>query len=261
MEVQTGEKRRSKKKDEYRPVYHFVDEGLFTAFIERLPRSALTDPLRNDQVLRNRLFPGFRITETTPNPQQVLAAYRKEILQRSNSRLANSLCRHWIRNSSALAAAALQSMGLSAEDAGEVDTWLEEAQAQLGKDWSYDSLRALTSAVARGFPPEDILIFVSIISYGRDQNAIREFVEREVLRMNGEDRDLEFEKGRLEQELRSAQAELTGLENSREELRRTLEHEALVAQSELEGAGSAQPGSIHYPALTCRTVSSTRIEP
>ena len=79
MEVQTGEKRRSKKKDEYRPVYHFVDEGLFTAFIERLPRSALTDPLRNDQVLRNRLFPGFRITETTPNPQQVLAAYRKEV--------------------------------------------------------------------------------------------------------------------------------------------------------------------------------------
>ena len=105
----------SKDKPAYRPVYHFVDELLFTAFIERLPRSALTDTLRKDELLRKRNFPGFRITETTPSLQQLLAAYRKEILQRSNSRLANNLCERWIRSSPALATAALQCMGLSAE--------------------------------------------------------------------------------------------------------------------------------------------------
>ena len=226
----------SKDKPDYRPVYHFVDELLFTAFIERLPRSALTDPLRKDELLRKRNFPGFRITETTPSLQQLLAAYRKEILQRSNTRLANNLCKQWIRSSPALAATALLSLGLSAQDAGKVDTWLKKAQDKLPEGKGFDCLRALTSAVTQGFPPQDILIFVSIISYDRDQNAIREFVEREVLQTHGEDRAPIADQPLLEQRLQSAQSELRLREASREDLQRTLAHEASVAQSELEAA-------------------------
>jgi len=142
-------------KNKYRPVYHFVDESLFTAFIERLPRSALTETLRKDELLRKRNFPGFRITETTPSLQLLQAAYRKEILQRSNSRLANNLCEQWIRSSRELATRAIQSLGLSAEDVGEVDTWLKEAQNKLN-DSGFDCLRALTSTVTQGFTAHDI---------------------------------------------------------------------------------------------------------
>ena len=79
----------SERKESYTLVYHFVDEDLFKAFIKKMPRPALVGPVRRDEALRNRYFPGFRITEAKPDQQQLLTAYRREILQRHNSVLAN----------------------------------------------------------------------------------------------------------------------------------------------------------------------------
>src|SRR5579872_5584719 len=219
----------------YRPIYHFADERLFKAFIEKVPRSDLVDPLRGDEALRNRHFPGFRISETKPTQQQLLTAYRLEILQRGNSKLANLLCEQWIRNSHELACVALQSVGLPSEHAAEVGTWIKKIQANL-EEKGFDFLRAIVSALSSRFSPEDILIFVSIIGYGRDQESVRDFVEWELRPPAGPLGDTHVERELLEQQLQSARAKLTDLERSCEELRGDLAREVKAAQRELDSA-------------------------
>ncbi|HEY6465294.1 MAG TPA: hypothetical protein VIY69_04835, partial [Candidatus Acidoferrales bacterium] len=55
----------------YVPVYHFVDERLFEAFLTDIPRNVLVDYLRSDESLRNRYFPGHRISATVPSAKQI----------------------------------------------------------------------------------------------------------------------------------------------------------------------------------------------
>lgn len=219
----------------YRPVYHFVDERLFKAFVEKIPRSNLVDPLRGDQELRNRYFPGFRISETTPTQQQVITAYRRDILQRSNTGLANDLCAHWIRSSHELAGVALQSVGLTSEHAAEVETWIKEVQSNL-EEKGLEFLRTLVQALCKNFSAEDILIFVSIIGYCRDQQPLRDFVEQELRRQVVPDGNSDVEMERIEQQLHLARATLTDLKRSREELERDLVREANDAQEARDNA-------------------------
>src|SRR5258708_31327391 len=101
----------------YRPVYHFQDQRLFEVFIAKIPHSQLIDPLRNDESLRNRYFRGFRFSNTVPTRQQILNAYKKEIIDRSNGTLASFLCTQWIRQHPEIARATLKCLGIQTEDA------------------------------------------------------------------------------------------------------------------------------------------------
>ena len=80
----------------YDAVYHFLDKHLLEVFIEKIPRSELVETLRVNESLRNRYFPGFRISNSVPSSKQIVVAYRKEIVERRNGRLATSLCRSWV---------------------------------------------------------------------------------------------------------------------------------------------------------------------
>ena len=94
----------------------------------------LTGVLRTDEKLRNRYFPGFRISAAAPTPQQIIMAFRNEILQKGNSRLANCLCEVWIKNNCDLADTALQSLGIEYKNASEVSVWLENVHSALAKE-------------------------------------------------------------------------------------------------------------------------------
>src|SRR5712664_3795971 len=96
----------------YSAVYHFLDDRLLEAFISKVPHSQLVEYLRNNESLRNRYFRGFRISNTAPTCQQMLTAYKREIVGRNNGKLASSLCADWVRQQSVLATAALKSLNI-----------------------------------------------------------------------------------------------------------------------------------------------------
>src|SRR3977135_757602 len=96
----------------YRPVYHFCDQHLFEEFIAKIPRSQLVEPLRNSESMRNRYFRGFHVSNTSPTSQKMLNAYRKEIIDRSNSSLASFLCTQWSRQHPEIASVALKCLGI-----------------------------------------------------------------------------------------------------------------------------------------------------
>src|SRR5467141_2446888 len=108
----------------YTAVYHFRDDRLLARFIEQIPRSELVEYIRSSESLRNRYFRGFRISNTAPTCQQVLSAYKKEIIDRKNGNLASSLCADWIRQHSVLAGTALKSLGIQSENAADANLWI-----------------------------------------------------------------------------------------------------------------------------------------
>lgn len=203
------------QKAAYLPVFHFVDEHLYTTFIEKLARPTLLESLRANQLIRNRYFPGFRITETTPTLQQLLNAYRKEILQRSNSNLAKTLCEQWIRCNSELASIALQSVGFLSEDAARAGTWIEKIKSKLEGADGPGYLRTIVRAISEKFPAEEVLIFVSIIGHGRDQQILRDLVETEMKLPDQPEAEPDLEKKRLEKQLLLAETKSQDLEQSR----------------------------------------------
>lgn len=223
----------------YTPVFHFVDEHLFKAFLEKIPRSALIEPLRRDEALRNRYFPGFRINESKPDRQQLLNAYRREIVERHNRVLANKLCEEWICCNHGLSSAALQALGLSGERASEAGTWIGEAQSVL-TDRGFEAVGELVRAVRGKFEPGDVLIFASIIEYGQDQEALRRTIERELRSPEAAASDPSQEMARLEAEQRAAVAALKDLGQAREGLEPRFQAEWNAAQGEIDQAVKRQ---------------------
>jgi tetratricopeptide (TPR) repeat protein len=219
----------------FRPVYHFVDERLFKAFIERLPRASLVAPLRRDEALRNRYFPGFRISENKPTQQQVLSAYKREVVEGRNRRLANVLCEQWIRSSRELTTMALKSLGLSSEDPASATTWINKAQRKLEEEQGLDVVHTIVRTMSPIFASEDILIFISIIGYGRDQQALLDFVraELQVIESTG---DPSLRRESLENELQSAQAKFKLLEESLEDLNSKIQAEVNTTTQRLDEA-------------------------
>lgn len=63
----------------YNAVYHFLDDQLFAAFIEGVPRSQITEYLRNNETVRNRHFRGFRISGTVPSNQQIVRLFGRKL--------------------------------------------------------------------------------------------------------------------------------------------------------------------------------------
>lgn len=193
----------------YVPVYHFVDERLFEAFLTDIPRNVLVDYLRSDESLRNRYFPGHRISATVPSAKQISAAFRREVTDRKNSQLASSLCSDWIRQRSELARAALDEIGVQSPSPSDADSWIGSVHAAVTPENREEKIRALVSELGSHFPEKDVHIFVSLISHGADQLQVRQLVERELL--NAVD-DPAAARKTVSGELEAAKSDLRALE-------------------------------------------------
>ncbi|HUA01880.1 MAG TPA: hypothetical protein VMB02_16205, partial [Candidatus Aquilonibacter sp.] len=164
----------------YGAVYHFLDDGLFARFIEDIPRSQIVGYLRNNETVRNRYFRGFRVSNAVPTNQQILSAFKREIVERRNGDLASLLCAGWIRQHAALAHAALSNLGIQSDNSSDAYQWIGEVHSKLESGSRQDILRELLRFLAPKFSRDDILIFVSTVSCGDDQTALRAFVDQEL---------------------------------------------------------------------------------
>jgi hypothetical protein len=72
----------------YDAVFHFRDTLLFEAFMRDIPETSLRERLRRSEPLRNRTFPGFRVTKVLPTDRQIATAFKKEVVDRKNGDLA-----------------------------------------------------------------------------------------------------------------------------------------------------------------------------
>lgn len=160
----------------YSAVYHFRDDRLLSTFIANIPRSQLVDHLRESERLRNKYFPGFRMSPTVPTREQIQKAYQRQIVDHNDGRLASSLCKSWIRQHSDLAGVALKALGIQPDDPGDADLWIGNVHAILERDDWERSLRGLTRALAQQSHADDIHIFVSTISDDIDQQKVRRIV-------------------------------------------------------------------------------------
>lgn len=219
----------------YEPVYHFSDPHLFLGFIGSLARRTLIAPVKNDEKLRNLYFPGFRVTQSKPTQNQLLNAYKREILQRRNSQLANLLSKKWIEAHSDLTSVALTSIGIATEDPLAVNNWLEKVHEKLTlSQGGEETVRCVVTALSERFPPDDVRIFVSIIGHGQDQGSLRNLVESELQKASRSTPTLSVEKERLEAELSSAQKLLKEAQECRDQLNAAADKRVAEQQSELD---------------------------
>jgi hypothetical protein len=215
----------------YNAVYHFRDDRLFQAFIAEIPRSQLLEHVRRNDALRSRNFPGFRISSTFPTERQLHIAYEKEIVDRHNGNLANSLCTHWIGQHQELVTAALKSLGVDPANPSDADLWIGDVHDKLALESSDDSFRLLIRTLTAKFSDDDIHIFVSIISFGRDQQILQAFIQQELLEAA---KDLSIQKDRLETELKTATRTIADLKQRSNELNYQLRSELQTANQALE---------------------------
>jgi tetratricopeptide (TPR) repeat protein len=193
----------------YNAVYHFRDANLLEKFISKIPRSQLIEYLRSNESLRNRYFRGFRISSTVPTLQQILTAYKREIIDHRNGKLASSLCATWIRQQPMLASAALKSLNVHSEDPTNAYAWIDEVHAKRALERHEECPRTLVHDLAARFSAEDIHIFVSIISYKSDQEALQKLVERELQNVTTNPQTV---KEQLERNLEAAKSRLKELD-------------------------------------------------
>jgi hypothetical protein len=140
------------------PVFHFSDERLFHIFLENIPRAELLAPLRADERLRNRHFPGFRITESLPTQKQLVAAFRSEVIQRKNTALADRLCQSWVDCHGECSSAVLESIGVSNSSPPD-KSWLKQAHAALNDDHSEGRIGTAVRTLVGRFSSDEIQIF------------------------------------------------------------------------------------------------------
>lgn len=213
------------------PAFHFIDERLFHIFIDKFPREILLGPLRSDESLRNLHFPGFRISEKTPSTQQISAAYKREVVQRSNTRLATHLCKQWALLNANLVSAAFASIeSLHGEKEG-----IDGIRKALGSDSGLSELRKLVRAVSPRFSADDVLVLISIAGQNRDPQTFREVAEQELASMNTPTEiDPDVEKDRLEDQIKIAESRLEQLKALHDQAVRDLDSKLVSAQAELD---------------------------
>jgi tetratricopeptide (TPR) repeat protein len=167
------------KSDPYDAVFHFRDVVLFEAFMAGIPASRPREYLRNDQALRNRCFAGFRITNTLPTNDQIKNALRREIVERNNGDLASKLCALWVRERPQLTKEALACFGVLAEKPEDSGSWITQIHDILDESKYQNDVQTFARTLGAKFNHDELLIFASVISYGRNQKEIREIVECE----------------------------------------------------------------------------------
>ncbi len=223
----------------YNAVYHFCDDRLFGTFIAKIPHSQLVEYVRSNESLRNRYFRGFRISDTVPTRQQLLTAYKKEIVDRNNGALASSLCANWIRQQPVLSSAALKSLDIQTKDPADANLWINDVHAKLALDRPEDRLRRLVRVLGVQFSSEDVLIFLSIISYGTDQQTLRRVVDQELQNLAN---DPQAVKARIEINLEATRTKVKDLEQLGSTLKSQLENEIAKAEGTLDAVMQEHEG-------------------
>jgi tetratricopeptide (TPR) repeat protein len=217
-------------KGSYQAVYHFLDDNLFETFMAHVSHAQLRAQLRSNEPLRNRCFPGSRITTTLPTDKQLVLAYRREVVERSNGKLASELCAQWVRNNSVLVDIGLRSLGAGAVDAADATSWIEDVHTRLHESDGDERIRGLANTLAGQFPDSEIMIFISIISHGLNQEHVRTLVEQELAAVV---HDPQIQREGIERELTAAMAAIGELDRLRGELEGRLKSELSEAHTEL----------------------------
>ena len=162
-------------------VYHFLDDHLLQEFFETIPRSCLMSYLRNSDSLRNRHFPGFRISAKSGPPlNRIVVAFKSEVVLRHNNDLATALCADWIKKETALASTALNHLGVQSSQPSDARSWINEVHDRIGGILNEQLFRALVRVLATNFSDSQVHIFISIISYGLNQQALQQVVKEEL---------------------------------------------------------------------------------
>lgn len=214
----------------YDAVFHFRDTLLFEAFMGDIPETPLREQLRRSQSLRNRTFPGFRVTKTLPNDRQIATAFRKEIVDRRDGDLASFLCTLWIREHSALAKDALLLLGIETETPDDASSWINTVHHVLEQESWEAHIRSAVQALADRYSNTQIQIFTSIISYGKDQECLRGAVLEE---LSGAASDPALRKRRIAEACETARVNIEKLEAQRLQLQHELKEEQEQAEAEL----------------------------
>jgi len=200
----------------YNAVYHFRDEHLFEAFAAQIPRPQLLEHARKNEPLKNRCFSGFRLTTSFPTHRQILAAYKKEIVDRHGGKLASALCADWIAHQQELTSKALESIDIHVSTPSDAHSWIRQVQAKLDAEPHEDIFRRLVQSLVGQFSNDDIHIFASVISYGKDQQRLRDLVEQELL---GAEANPSIQKKRIEADLKVATERIGQLKKLEGELK------------------------------------------
>jgi tetratricopeptide (TPR) repeat protein len=210
----------NKHSSPYSAALHFRDGHLFDLFMEEIPDGLLRDQLRRSQALRNRTFPGFRITKAVPGNQQIRAAFKKEIVDRGNGELARFLSESWIKHHPAIAKEGATHFGESTSDATDLEAWANLTKvADDNNSLEKDSRSAIRSLV-KHYSADVIQIFVSIISLRIDQHIVQQIMKEE---LNADAKQLSSRKARLMEAKDQADASINQAEKAKVELQDTLE--------------------------------------
>ncbi len=215
----------------YGAVYHFLDDRLLEMFIAKIPRSQLLDYLRANESFRNRYFPGFRISTVSPTHRQIASAYKREIVDRKNGKLASSLCAHWLRQQPALVTMALKSLGIQSENPADANSWIEDVHSKLDLEPQEDTFRRLVKALSSQFSRDDTHIFVSIISYGTNLQTLQKLVEEELVNLAN---DPQILKEHIKHSLQTAETKVKEFEQLGHELELQIQGELAEAGGVLE---------------------------
>ena len=215
----------------YNAVFHFTDPELFGVFMGDIPALELREHLKRSQSLRNRYFAGFRISKDLPSDHQIGMAFRKEIVDRSNGRLASSLCRLWIREHSGLSREALPALGVETKTPADANSWIEGVHQILERDGWEAKVKTAAHILADHFPDEQIQIFMSIIGYGKNQEHLRRVVVEELVRVAA---DPEVRRQRIREALETAKSQLEKLNTQKLELQEELDGQRQKVEIELD---------------------------
>ena len=163
-----------------RIVFHLTDADLFDAFMRGLPRKFPLEVIRRNEKFRTKYFRGYRITANSLEFSILCRAFYDEINQKRDEKIIRFLCVNWVINHSDLATTGLQTLGVGDFDLCKPDTWLPQAHDALKSRGYIDGARSVVRASGITHRLEDILIFVSILSYYfEDQRSLRSAVEEE----------------------------------------------------------------------------------
>lgn len=215
----------------YGAVYHFRDNYLLQTFLAAIPRPQLLEPLRSQESLRNRYFPGFRLSNSVPSGKQLATAYQKEIVGQHNGKLASDLCASWIQQKQAVTIAGLQALGVQPANPADAYSWIGDVHARIKSSGSDETFRALVRNLSAHFPSDEIRIFVSIISYCKEQDAIQKVVTDELGKVADPPEKL---KGIVLGRLNAAKERIKELRKLEGDLQQQLQSEVAKAQADLD---------------------------
>jgi len=201
-----------------------LNETLVEAFVSDISRTHLVSYIRKSDSLRNRCFPGFRITNAFPTVRQLAIAYRREIVDRKNEWLASALLSYWIARHIEIVKVVSVALNINEPNSTNANEWTDDAREKLPDDQWKLEIRKLISVLTPQFPDSDIHIVSSFISRGIDQLEVQSFVGDELGRAANEP---STQKLQIERDIQTLTAEIESLR-----AQETEESERFKAESE-----------------------------